>query len=411
MKTEQTKSPRHWGIVALMCLLSAGSIGICINSVGVFYTPVSTALHVLKGTFAMHATLSNMCTAIMALFMPKLMRKVNYRKLLFIGALLASIPTFSMGFIHTMSGFYILGALRGIGAGIFGIVPITMIITNWFQKSHGLATSITLSFSGLSGAVFSPLFTWSITTYGWEKAFFLMGACLFLLTIPVCILPWHIKPEEEGLLPYGYSEENRKQAILQNTTFQYLSIGFLCMAAFVFLHPAITGISQHISGMAESVGLSAQSGALMVSLIMIGNVSSKLLIGILSDHTTPLKASICMILVNIGSLLLLYYGMLQSSVSVMFAASILFGTIYSVGAVGIPLLTRSFFGSENYQKAYAIIGFLTNAGSASSLTLIGYVADFTGSYIPVLFIAIGFHLCNICLLCITNHSTKKQPAK
>lgn len=406
MKTEQTKSPRHWGIVALMCLLSASSIGICTNSVGVFYTPVSEALHVLKGTFAMHATLSNMCTAIMALFMPKLMRKTDYRKLLLIGALLASIPTFFMGFTHSMMGFYILGILRGIGAGIFGIVPITMIITNWFQKSHGLATSITLSFSGLSGAVFSPLFTWCITNYGWEKAFFLMGGCLFLLTIPVCLVHWHTRPEEEGLLPYGYSGEHETKAVLQNTKFQYFSIGFLAMALFAFLHPAITGISQHISGMAESVGLSAQNGAFMVSLIMIGNVSSKLLIGILSDHTTPLKASICMIFVNICSLLLLYVGMLQANVSWMFAASVLFGTIYSVGAVGIPLLTRSFFGSENYQKAYSVIGFLTNAGSASSLTLIGYVADFTGSYIPVLFIAIGIHLFNMCLLAIVHFSTR-----
>lgn len=406
MKTEQTKSPRHWGIVALMCLLSASSIGICTNSVGVFYTPVSEALHVLKGTFAMHATLSNMCTAIMALFMPKLMRKTDYRKLLLIGALLASIPTFFMGFTHSMMGFYILGILRGIGAGIFGIVPITMIITNWFQKSHGLATSITLSFSGLSGAVFSPLFTWCITNYGWEKAFFLMGGCLFLLTIPVCLVHWHTRPEEEGLLPYGYSGEHETKAVLQNTKFQYFSIGFLAMALFAFLHPAITGISQHISGMAESVGLSAQNGAFMVSLIMIGNVSSKLLIGILSDHTTPLKASICMIFVNICSLLLLYVGMLQANVSWMFAASVLFGTIYSVGAVGIPLLTQSFFGSENYQKAYSVIGFLTNAGSASSLTLIGYVADFTGSYIPVLFIAIGIHLFNMCLLAIVHFSTR-----
>ncbi len=360
----------------------------------------------LKGTFAMHATLSNMCTAIMALFMPKLMRKTDYRKLLLIGALLASIPTFFMGFTHSMMGFYILGILRGIGAGIFGIVPITMIITNWFQKSHGLATSITLSFSGLSGAVFSPLFTWCITNYGWEKAFFLMGGCLFLLTIPVCLVHWHTRPEEEGLLPYGYSGEHETKAVLQNTKFQYFSIGFLAMALFAFLHPAITGISQHISGMAESVGLSAQNGAFMVSLIMIGNVSSKLLIGILSDHTTPLKASICMIFVNICSLLLLYVGMLQANVSWMFAASVLFGTIYSVGAVGIPLLTQSFFGSENYQKAYSVIGFLTNAGSASSLTLIGYVADFTGSYIPVLFIAIGIHLFNMCLLAIVHFSTR-----
>ena len=144
----------------------------------------------------------------------------------------------------------------------------------------------------------------------------------------------------------------------------------------------------------------------MVSLIMIGNVTTKLLIGVLSDHFSPIKACLTMIGVNIASLLLLYTGMINVNAAIMFVASILFGSIYSVGAVGIPLLTRYFFKSENYQKAYSVIGFMTNFGSASSLSLIGYVYDFTGSYIPVLFIAISFHLLNMCLLAIIYRSSK-----
>lgn len=397
---------RHWIIVGLLCMLSASSIGLCTNSIGVFYTPVSNALHVLKGTFAMHATLSSLCTAAVALFIPKLMKKVRYKLLLFTGVLLAAGSTFLMGFTHNMMGFYILGILKGIGVGTFSIVPITMIITNWFEKSHGLATSITLSFSGLSGAIFSPLLTSWISTFGWEMAYILMAIAILVLTLPPLLFPWHIKPEEEGLLPYGYDEHTKPKAVLQKTTFQYLTTAFLCMALFSLLHTSITGISQHIPSMAESVSLSAQDGALMVSLIMIGNVTTKLLIGVLSDHFSPIKACLTMIGVNIASLLLLYTGMINVNAAIMFVASILFGSIYSVGAVGIPLLTRYFFKSENYQKAYSVIGFMTNFGSASSLSLIGYVYDFTGSYIPVLFIAISFHLLNMCLLAIIYRSSK-----
>lgn len=56
------KSYKHWMIVFLMCCLAASSIGLCTNAIGVFYTPVSKSLHVLKGTFAMHATLSTLIT-------------------------------------------------------------------------------------------------------------------------------------------------------------------------------------------------------------------------------------------------------------------------------------------------------------------------------------------------------------
>ena len=74
--------------------------------------------------------------------------------------------------------------------------------------------------------------------------------------------------------------------------------------------------------------------------------------------------------------------------------------IYSVGAVGIPMLTHYFFGNENYARTYSFIGFLTNVGSASSLTLIGYLYDFTQSYQMVFIIALCFHLINLILLVV-----------
>lgn len=78
----------------------------------------------------------------------------------------------------------------------------------------------------------------------------------------------------------------------------------------------------------------------------------------------------------------------------------MFGSIYSVGAVGIPVLTRYFFGNENYARTYSFIGFLTNVGSASSLTLVGYLYDFKQSYQMVFIIALCFHLINLILLVV-----------
>lgn len=48
---------KHWSVLIYCCGLAAASIGISINSSGVFYTPVSKSLHILRGTFSMHMTL------------------------------------------------------------------------------------------------------------------------------------------------------------------------------------------------------------------------------------------------------------------------------------------------------------------------------------------------------------------
>ena len=132
-----------------MCCLAASSIGLCTNAIGVFYTPVAKSLKVLKGTFAMHATLSTLATALTSLKMSKVIKKYFYKEVLLIGVILSSGATWLMS--------YSTSILRGIGVGIYGMVPITVVITNWFDKKHGLATSLALSFSGLSGAIFSPL--------------------------------------------------------------------------------------------------------------------------------------------------------------------------------------------------------------------------------------------------------------
>ena len=351
------KSYKHWMIVSSMCCLAANSIGLCTNAIGVFYTPVAKSLKVLKGTFAMHATLSTLATALTSLKISKVIKKYSYKKVLLIGVILSSGATWLMSYSTSVYLFYILGILRGIGVGIYGMVPITVVITNWFDKKHGLATSLALSFSGLSGAFFSPLLSSWITCYGWQMTYRFMAICILVLVLPALIVPWNIDPRKEHLLPYGY--QNRKETTkVQNNKIKLLTISFLCMCLFTLLHTSITGISQHLSGIAVSIHLSVTIGATFMSFTMIGNISTKLLIGFLSDLLSPIKVVIMMILINCLSLVLLFLGVIHQETLLLYIGSLMFGSIYSVGAVGIPMLTRYFFGNENYARTNLLLVFL-----------------------------------------------------
>lgn len=226
-----------------------------------------------------------------------------------------------------------------------------------------------------------------------------MAICILVLVLPALIVPWNIDPRKEHLLLYCY--QNRKETTkVQNNKIKLLTISFLCMCLFTLLHTSITGISQHLSGIAVNIHLSVTIGATFMSFTMIGNISTKLLIGFLSDLLSPIKAVIMMILTNCISLVLLFLGVIHQETLLLYIGSLMFGSIYSVGAVGIPMLTRYFFGNENYARTYYVIGFLTNVGSASSLTLIGYLYDFTQSYQIVFIITLCFHLINLILLVI-----------
>lgn len=391
----KNKSYKHWIIVMVCCGLSASSIGLSINSSGVFYTPVSESLNILRGSFAFHMTVFSLVSALCALFIPRLMQKISYQWLLIAGVSIAVLSTGFMAFSKNLLLFYILGALRGLGTSLFSIVPLTIIINHWFEEKHGLATSIVFSFSGVAGSLFSPILSLCITQWGWQVGYLIKALLILILCLPALVYPFHIDPKMDGLLPYGYKSHRSQNASHINTKFHYVSIAFICFFIFSMLCSCITGITQHLSGYGESLHMSVQISALLISSAMIGNIISKLLVGILSDWLGSFKATIVMLLSLVLGIGLLIYG---SSSWLLLCGAFLFGSCYGIGAVCLPLLTHSFFHSENYAQVFPKISFASNIGSAISLSMVGFIYDFFGSYVIAFFIALM--MIGICLVCL-----------
>ena len=61
-------------------------------------------------------------------------------------------------------------------------------------------------------------------------------------------------------------------------------------------------------------------------------------------------------------------------------AGYMFGFIYSVCSVGMPLVTRHVFGAEKYAAVFPRITIVASLGSSCAIAIIGYIYDFTRSY-------------------------------
>ena len=399
----KNKSYKHWLVVACMCGLSASSLGCVINTAGVFYTPLSEALNVGRGAFALNATLTSIAIAIAGLLLPKLLDKVNFKLLILVGGILAGGSTILMGFSNSLTLFYVLGVFKGLGSVLYNLILITTIINHWFKEKVGTATSIVLSFSGVVGAIMSPLLTSIITNYSWQMSYIVLGIITFALTLPAVLVPYKLYPSEEGLLPYGATEEVQQTATTEEVKFNPVNVCFILFVFVAIILCAITSMSSHLIGYAQSVGIATSVSALMLSCVMIGNIVSKLVIGALSDIVGALKSTFIMMAVLTASIVVL---MLIHAPSIMLVSAFLFGSIYGICATGVTLLTKTFFGTKVYSKAYSIVQFGTNMGSAFALTLFGYVYDLTGSYIYDLYLGIGFILVSYVLLTYINKHAK-----
>ena len=370
---------KHWLVLVCCCGLAAASIGISINSSGVFYTPVSKNLHMLRGTFSMHMTLFSLATAMMSLFVPKIYEKFAFKKVLTISVIVAVASTAAMALGKNALTFYILGAVRGMSTSLFSIVPITIII------------------NGLGGTICSPILSSIISSFNWQMGYLLKAILILLLCLPALIYPFKMTAFDEGLVPYGYQE--RKETIQKQTTssFHFISVSFIAFFIFGMLISCITSVTQHLPGYGESLGYPLTTCAMLLSAGMMGNIVSKLIIGSLSDYFGEMKATLMMIGVNILGIILLMIG---KSMVLLIIGAFMFGSCYSLGAVAVPLLTKYFFKTENYAKAFPTISFASNVGAAISLSLVGYIYDFFGSYLYAFIIALTMIMISLAFLFI-----------
>jgi len=397
-----SKTKKHWLILAIVSLMYAGTLGLVNNTIGIYYTPVSESLNILVGSFAMNATISSIATGVASLFAPRMLERLGWKKTITLGAFLAFIGMFGMGLTTRVAIFNVLGAIRGVGVAFAAMVPAATIINNWFEEKTGLAISIMTSFSGVGSIVFSPIFSRLISSIGWQNTFLVHGAIILLLCLPAILVPHAFRPQEEGLLPYGAKPKTKKEMDIENEglkpvrTADFIGITFFAFVAVAFLQTFVIGLNQHLPVYGESLGMASQITGFMLSAVMFGNMSFKLITGTLSDKLGEIKAMLIVVALNISSLVLLS---LWTEPTGLIFNSWLFGSIFG-SAVLYVLLAKRFFGGRVGSYVYSYTTFASNISAALSNVLIGYIYDFTGTYLLIFWGAIGIQIIAVFLLSV-----------
>lgn len=401
----KNKTAKHWIVLVVVSLMFSAFAGISNNTIGVFYSPVSEDLGILRGSFALHSTITLLVNGSVSLVVPNIIDRFGWKPSLIGGTILGVIGSAGMAFTESLFVFYILGGLRGAGGAFFGMVPMAMLLNNWFDEKNGLAISLASGLSGLVGMIFAPIFASIINTVDWETGFIAMGAALGIFALPAILYPYSIRPEDEGLEPYGYkgfeddgeTEDRLNTKALRNErrNKKFIMITLVSLIVFSVLHTNVLGINQHFSSYGESIGMSTVLSGYMLSAVLFGNIFFKLVIGPLSDRFGAIKATLFMNAMNVIGLILLITT--RAEYPTIFAV-FLFGSAFSVGSVALPLLSNQFFGRRLSGKYFPALTFASTLGSAISNTMVGYIFDFTGSYNSAFLIAIGFQSVNLLMI-------------
>jgi MFS family permease len=306
--------------------------------------------------------------------------RVGPRAVITVGGGLLGCAMVGMAFVTTLWQPYVLyGLVAGVGMSAC-YVPCNATVVRWFVARRGLAVGLAMCGASAGTFVVPLVAQLLVGSVGWRVAYVTFGVAVALTLL--CVAPLMRRdPESLGLLPDGRPQPVRAGAAdhrawtlaraARSRVFWMLAVVFSLTWIPVFI-PLV-----HLVPYARDLGHSPMTAAWVVSVLGVGAVGGRLVMGALSDRLGRLNSLRVALAVQILACVafLVAHGLVS-----LLLASVLYGFGYAAVSTLFPPLVTDFFGRAH---AGAIVGALfALAGSMGGLGpwLAGALYDATGGY-------------------------------
>lgn len=400
-----------WLILLACILFQAGTIGIMNNCMGLFYPSICGELHFKMGDISVFSTIMQL---VMALSIPHtvLLLKKKGMKYYLLGALVICCLGFGMmGSYTKLYQFYLDGAVMGIGGSLAFGSAVSVLINNWFKDKKALAFGIAFAASGVAGAIFNPVCSKVILAVGWRNASWVMAGISAALTIPLLLLVVKRTPEEKGVLAYGAQKDDFNQKGPSNAgcvTLLRPGLVLACCMAINFICCWLSQYLGHLVTFASSLGATLMIGSAISSSSMVGNVLSKVGLGLLGDKKGYRVALHVGLVMTGASFLSFILG--GAHILSLYAGGFLYGGASALASVIPSTMAAFLFTRNNYEKNLGKMQSMGYLGSAVAFTAIGYSYDLFGSYTPSFMAALVLILVTALLALLIARNTKIERA-
>lgn len=375
MTQKRTITP--WWIFIVCCFISMIGFGLIVNTIGLFFGPISQEFHVGRASVALMTTLQNAAAAISLLFAGKVMKKVNLRWLLTACFSIIAISMLTLAAAYSLTHFYIAWIIIGICQPIAITLSIPVLLSNWFNQKLGTVMGISLGLSAFGGTIFNPIIADIITKFGWRGGFIAEGLLIGLILMPLAA---SIRPNPDEKHPaYGTATKSESNSLLNGITLKEAlhQPVFYALAFAMLALQFVSGSVQHISGHITNLGISPVLAASVVSGVMIGAAVGKISIGYFLDKLSPILVLLVYSLFGIlgwsGQIFLTNSTLLTISAFIL-------GLGQGVCLVALPYLIQKQFGEKDYSNILSVINMLGAFAMSLSVYLVGLFFDQTHSY-------------------------------
>ena len=300
------------------------------------------------------------------------------RRLMLVGILLAGIAPIGLGGTTTLVAFYTFYLLNATGYVTGGPLPNQVMLSRWFDAGRGKAMGIAYLGIGVGGALV-PLIAHALTeAIGWRAALRVLGVLMIAIAFP---LAWFVRepgkehaataPPARGSAP---GDADSILDVLRRPAFYMLALGSMASIG------AVGGTVHNLKlFFAMDRGMAQGAVAELLSLLLVGSIAGRLLMGWLADLWPKKRVMLLVYLIVASTIPLLWAAPSAASLRV---AVVLFGIGLGGDYMIIPLMAAELFGLRRMGRVMGIV--LTADGVAEAVVPMAVAAlrDRSGSYGP-----------------------------
>ncbi len=327
----------------------------------------------------------------------RLIDKYDPRVVIFGGGALAALGMILSGFaVNAWQLILFYSVFVGLGDTVLYITCVA-VVSRWFTKKRALAIGIITTGVPLSGLLTNPLTASLIKNFGLQHAFIALGVIMLIALLASFVMRGY--PEDIGLKPYGEEdfEENDGEANGANsnngnkdwTALEAISTPFYWIMYIMFALAFITFliIVTQFYNFEIDLNISAIAAAGPPAAIGLGSIVGRTILTSLLSEVLDYRKVLVFCLFAQGSSIFLLLSFDQIWAFYLFG--LLFGFFYS-GCIPIfPTVLARFFGLKAMGTIYGIFGTSYSIAAIGAPILAGYVFDITGSYYYPFLFAIG----------------------
>jgi len=385
--------PFYYGWVIV---LSAGLSMFVRNAAGsltiaVFVYPMEADLGWSRTEIAGAASLGGLLSIVGAPVTGWACDKFGVRWVLLVGVFLLGITTISLSWATLLVTFY---AAFGFGRLLFtGPIPIgaSVVVSRWFVKMRGRANGILFFCHAVGMAVFPYVAFIFIQSRGWQQAWILLGAMVWLFALLPVLVFIRQSPEDVGLLPDGDTAHQSDDEVAQVNSEEPRwnvreAIGtkslWLLAIGTGFLYLIQSGTNMHQGAYFIDQGLSLKVSALAVSGSGVMAGVGTLAWGWLSEKV-PVRFAFAAVALVIAVSIGLFP---QADTNI---EALVYAGLFGVGVAGMlvvpPVAYADYFGRSSLGAIRGVTESMLAGGQAIGAVLSGYVFDVTGTYMSAFY--------------------------